>query len=246
MTFPNRKQIGGTMTYLDHLEGIAHGDVLALNEAEKSYGDSWKKRGGVGAFMMLARKWDRIEKQVGQTLAHPPITDHRMGTTAVSPWDIFGHIKADSRPEGLLDDIRDLRRYLMLIEAEMVAQNVLAPTSLTTNLDPRLEICETQLQRLPCNDGSQGHLPIKRVTHTLNLLAQKWCNCNEAEFTHVPRPNPIVHGDYCEYRNIMSGSSEMSATRGLKRRPDGPQDPSLPCDPTNVPTEEQVDPTGCA
>ena len=42
---------------------IAHEDVQKLHEAEKSYGNSWKQRGGVGAFMMLARKWDRIENQ---------------------------------------------------------------------------------------------------------------------------------------------------------------------------------------
>ena len=38
---------------------IAKQDAQKLHEAEQSYGDSWKKRGGVGAFMMLARKWDR-------------------------------------------------------------------------------------------------------------------------------------------------------------------------------------------
>ena len=43
---------------------VARADVTALEKAEESYGDSWKKRGGVGAFMMLARKWDRLEKQV--------------------------------------------------------------------------------------------------------------------------------------------------------------------------------------
>ena len=47
--------------YLTHLEAIAKEDVLGLTKAQQSYGDSWKKRGGVGAFMMLARKWDRIE-----------------------------------------------------------------------------------------------------------------------------------------------------------------------------------------
>ena len=46
------------------LEEVAFYDVEALVNAEKSYGNSWKKRGGMGAFMMLARKWDRIENQV--------------------------------------------------------------------------------------------------------------------------------------------------------------------------------------
>ena len=37
-------------------------DIETLVEKEDDYGDSWKRRGGIGAFMMLARKWDRIEK----------------------------------------------------------------------------------------------------------------------------------------------------------------------------------------
>ena len=74
---------------------IAHKDVQQLHEAEKSYGDSWKQRGGVGAFMMLARKWDRIENQ-----------------TQREKYDIFQTIRIDNREEGVIDDIRDLRRYL--------------------------------------------------------------------------------------------------------------------------------------
>ena len=85
---------------------LANDDVSALHEAEKSYGDSWKKRGGIGAFMMLARKWDRIEKQA---------EDYT--------YDVFLALKEDNREEGLIDDIRDLRRYLLLVEAEMALQN---------------------------------------------------------------------------------------------------------------------------
>ena len=78
---------------------IVEQDVDELVEAEKSYGNSWRKRGGVGAFMMLARKWDRIENQVRCT-----------------NFDIFSAIRNDTRPEGIMDDIHDLRRYLILVE----------------------------------------------------------------------------------------------------------------------------------
>jgi hypothetical protein len=84
------------------LRCIALQDVATLLKKDKEYGSSWKRRGGVGAYMMLARKMDRIETQVK---AHN--------------YDIFAAITADSREEGLLDDIRDLRRYLMLVEQEM-------------------------------------------------------------------------------------------------------------------------------
>ena len=77
-------------------------DWTSLDKAEEDYGDSWRKRGGIGAFMMLARKWDRIEKQV---------FDYT--------YDIFLALEEDRRPEGLMDDIKDLRRYLLLVEAHM-------------------------------------------------------------------------------------------------------------------------------
>ena len=78
---------------------IAQKDLDALKRAEESYGDSWRRRGGVGAFMMLARKFDRIDHQ-----------SEKHG------WDIFEAGEAFKGEAGLLDDIRDLRRYLILVE----------------------------------------------------------------------------------------------------------------------------------
>ena len=83
-------------------EIISAEDWTSLDKAEQDYGDSWRKRGGVGAYMMLARKWDRIENQVVE-----------------KGLDIFKSIEQDIRPEGILDDIKDLRRYLLLVEAHM-------------------------------------------------------------------------------------------------------------------------------
>ncbi len=109
--------------FLEHLDAIAGEDVAGLNKAQQSYGDSWKKRGGVGAFMMLARKWDRLENRVrGEVVSLDTVTAH--------PWDIFEHIAADDRAEGLIDDIRDLRRYLMLVEAEMRCRGSKSATSI--------------------------------------------------------------------------------------------------------------------
>ena len=110
--------------FLEKLESVAAADVASLKKAQKSYGTSWKLRGGVGAFMMLARKWDRLEnflkklseKYVGVTLKDKGISDY----------DIFAAIELDTRPEGIIDDIRDLRRYLMLVEAEMVSRGIVA------------------------------------------------------------------------------------------------------------------------
>jgi len=109
-----------TNDYLLHLSEIAQNDVAGLQAAQKEYGNSWKLRGGAGAFMMLARKWDRIERRVSKT-------------DGATQWDVFGHILADERSEGLIDDIRDLRRYLLLVEAE--AQAMGAEAAKTTHRD---------------------------------------------------------------------------------------------------------------
>jgi hypothetical protein len=104
--------------YLEFLDAVAASDVRGLHKAEKSYGASWKRRTGIGAFMMLARKWDRIEKRVAT-----PIVGAADAPPAAQ-YDVFDHIAADRRVEGIIDDIRDLRRYLMLVEAEMAARGV--------------------------------------------------------------------------------------------------------------------------
>ena len=87
------------MKKFERMLRIARNDVQELKAAEKSYGVSWRKRGGMGAFMMLARKWDRIENQVKP-----------------ENYDIFSSYEKDKRQEGLLDDIQALRRYLLLVE----------------------------------------------------------------------------------------------------------------------------------
>lgn len=105
--------------HMKHLRAVAMADVACLEEKERTYGGSWKRRAGVGAFMMLARKWDRLESILQGGWA----------------WDIFRAIDRqcnDERATGplnpvggdgtVLAEVRDLRRYLLLVEAEMVAQ----------------------------------------------------------------------------------------------------------------------------
>jgi len=89
------------------LELVAYTDVKELQHKEATYQGSWKKRGGVGAFMMCARKWDRLENMCQR-----------------GHYDIFALIgEVMSGEDGsALAEIRDLRRYLLLIEAEMIAR----------------------------------------------------------------------------------------------------------------------------
>ena len=128
------------------IEEVASYDIETLVRAEESYGNSWKKRGGMGAFMMLARKWDRIENQVKKF-----------------QYDIFDAIYQDPSPEGILDDIGDLRRYLFLVEAEMRAE--LAGYSLDT---PGSEPQES-FQFLEGNTlGNNGGPPSDRCEEDVN------------------------------------------------------------------------------
>ena len=66
------------MNKWEKMKEIAQNDLEALKRAETSYGDSWKRRGGVGAFMMLARKFDRIEHQAAK---HGQIYSRRVKST---------------------------------------------------------------------------------------------------------------------------------------------------------------------
>lgn len=94
------------MSHMNFLESVSADDVRVLKEKERTYQGSWKKRGGVGAFMMLARKWDRIETQARE-----------------QGYDIFTLLE-ESTVDGIADDVGDLRRYLLLVEAEICARRV--------------------------------------------------------------------------------------------------------------------------
>lgn len=82
------------------IQAIADYDVEVLKVKGETYGDSWRKRGGQGAFMMLARKWDRIENICSN-----------------AGYDIFGC--GVNNVGDIMDDIADLRRYLLLVEAHI-------------------------------------------------------------------------------------------------------------------------------
>lgn len=78
-------------------------DVILKKNAE--YGGSWVKRGGVGAFMMFARKWDRLEHALEIKNADGRVVGYR---------DFFELALMDRREEGIIDDLEDLRNYLIL------------------------------------------------------------------------------------------------------------------------------------
>ena len=90
----------------ERLEPLAGLDVTELLLAQKKYGDSWRKRGGWEAFANLSRKWDRIELACAK---HKYDLFLAIDECRASDGTLGGK-------DGLLDDLRDLRRYLLLVE----------------------------------------------------------------------------------------------------------------------------------
>jgi hypothetical protein len=106
------------------LQTIASTDVKTLVKKDAEYGSSWKKRGGIGAFMMLARKWDRLETQMTIPTYAPAEPNDK--PPAISEYDIFNRIESEregANSESILETVRDLRRYLLLVESEIVARS---------------------------------------------------------------------------------------------------------------------------
>lgn len=99
-----------TFPFLDAMPSVLRAALDLMVSKGRTYGDSWKARGGRGAWYTLVRPMDRLQLMVER--------DHA--------GDIFAGVRA--APEGgdgtVLDALRDLRNYLSLVEAEMVAEGV--------------------------------------------------------------------------------------------------------------------------
>lgn len=118
------------MEHLKYIRQVADEDITHLQEKEKTYKGSWKRRGGSGAFMMAARKWDRLEVMMQNPIGFR-INDQLQ---AGQKFDIFQQmeIQGGSGADGtVLAEVRDLRRYLLLIEAEMMARGVVTANAVT-------------------------------------------------------------------------------------------------------------------
>jgi hypothetical protein len=154
--------------YLRYLKQVAESDVAGLKTSEKSYGNSWKRRGGVDTFNMLTRKWDRIEKSNASAAAR--------GASRAEPYDIFEHLAADARADGLIDDVRDLRRYLYLVEAEIAVRNAgkLADSG-RKYLGRLAALAKRDVDRIRQKEKSYGNSWKRRGgISAFMMLARKW------------------------------------------------------------------------
>lgn len=101
--------------FQDRLEIQVRNAIEVILDKNRQYGGSWKSRGGVGAFMMFARKWDRIENA---------LTIRNERGDNIGYRDLFELAKVDNRQEGIIDDLEDLRNYLILAIDEINKRKV--------------------------------------------------------------------------------------------------------------------------
>lgn len=145
-----------------YLRAVVEEDLRYVMIKDTSYGASWKMSGGRSAWFMLKRKIDRMcemlkrpdNGKLEQAVMHLPpapcggVFSVRQETMewvrkALASEDIFTIIAsqpADGSDGTVLAEVRDLRRYLMLVEAEMIARGVVAdptPTRETVRMPDR-------------------------------------------------------------------------------------------------------------
>lgn len=85
----------------ENVKELALQDATILAVADRQYGSSWMQRGGVGAYFVGIRKADRMKAQLAKY--HD---------------DLRIAVAHDCRAEGIMNDLRDLRRYFYLWEAQ--------------------------------------------------------------------------------------------------------------------------------
>jgi hypothetical protein len=128
---PNKAE---SLNYRQHIQPLAQNDANVVIEKDKQYGASWCRRGGTGAYHVFIRKFDRLEEFVKKF-----------------DYDIFKAIVMDSRPEGIIDDIRDIRGYLLLIEAYAIENELVA-----ARFQPAEQKCEARMNGFMCQKP-RGH-----------------------------------------------------------------------------------------
>jgi hypothetical protein len=92
--------------YHEMLDDIVQADTDYVRAKDKQYDSSWKRRGGVGAYFTIVRPWDRLEN-----------------FAKAQGYDLFAAMQNDPLhgPDGTaLACVRDMRRYLLLLEAWIV------------------------------------------------------------------------------------------------------------------------------
>lgn len=192
-----------SLNYRPHIEPLAKNDAEVVVEKDKQYGASWCKRGGTGAYHVFIRKFDRLEEW-----------------TKKFQYDMWQAIREDNRPEGIIDDIRDIRGYLLLIEAYAIENGMVTPRY---RQEFKIDQCNKYTRwsekagpmrsRCVLNLGHPGHCEMIGQEPDPDALANRQVN-----HVLVPTPDPqqcLLEFDgtkmYCE---LPAGHDGMHHTSG--------------------------------
>ena len=195
------------------LTTIVANDVAMLEEKGKGYGDSWRKRGGIGAFMNLSRKWDRLEnicKELGFDVFNA--CTHRQSSYG-SPVD-----------ENVLDTIRDLRGYLLLVEEHVLAASAV-DEGFATGMG-RFKTGDVVGAKIDLPVQIRGPRPLAFVTvggevvvgdpSALRQQINDYLGCTPAQFTGIRNPDHLrIEVDLRKLMALDTGAggwAEIAAT----------------------------------
>lgn len=140
------------LCYAPIFEATPEGDVEELRKKNAEYGESWCRRGGIGAFFMLSRKADRLEAQL-----------KKYGTLEKAI------AESKHSTENILDTVGDLRRYLLLVlswhelkDKEREVEPIALPAVPTAeNIEDLGTLIEEQFRKqlcLECQHNEMTHM----------------------------------------------------------------------------------------
>lgn len=186
---------------LDHqkfLSPVAAEDVRFTIEKDTSYDASWKLRGGVGAFMMMARKWDRLESILKGQWKYDIFTAIEQQTASekdlANSRTPAGH-PVHFAPGGdgtVLAEIRDLRRYLALAEAEMMSRGVVPTPVGAAEHDVKWESTKDPTPR------KEHYVSPEIKSYVLDRVGVR-----------------MVTGDWCEWQASVNSNVYMAKVVGI-------------------------------
>lgn len=201
--------------YQIHMKSIADRDVRETIAKDTSYGGSWQKSGGRSAWFMLLRKMDRLQAMLSPPAqpttfslerAHQRLSDVKAGringelqvhapnfeylVESLTSQDIFRAIEA--RPGGAdgtpLAEIRDLRRYLLLVEAYAIDRGWdLEPDEVVERFDN--DALSRQVDAV-MEQVDYLEIPLSSRPKSIHAIREK-----KSELKENKRPAPITHFD---------------------------------------------------
>lgn len=203
MNSSNASESNGTaQTGLEYHAGllpIALADVTTALGLDTQYKGSWRQRGGIGAFFTICRKWDRIEAAAAK---------HR--------YNFVDMVVEDDRPEGVMDDIRDLRRYLLLLEA-WLHHHKNTPVDTTRNLaaaEEGIKLLGGSVRFVPHGIAWRHYsLNGTRVTAKVGGDLDAWCqeqNLPEWDMFNTDAKVPQVALEQCDKHIVLNDAGHIT------------------------------------